>query len=518
MATTEQELGRRRKRKLEGFENWKQWSNLTMLELMESGIWDVVSGERDPPNNARERTKLAKDTAKAALIIKSDVSDALFLRIENDNDPSTCWNTLRETSSQTGQDVVYALLSEAVQYPATKKAEGLTGKPIVNHRLAEITSIVDRLLAAVEEGQNIWDDVKLVLLLESLPPEFDQRKAYILANQNITLREAATSLASNEVQILRENATGLEIEATAMTARTKRGRPRSITASKDKSAPATAITPLEDLECWECHEKGHFRSDCPRKKRRKPNTRATTSKVTEVDDDNKPLQANIASELLDYAAPVTENTQVLKDRRWFIDSCASRHMTFEKGLFISMSQQRHEFQTATSHTMSSEGTGTIRVSLSTNQEVEISGVSYIPNCSSNLLSLSRLKETGITYHDGRDYMILKKGDQEVARAKRSRHLFILETIKGPELAMVANARGRPTYLEAATEIGQLWHRRLAHASHLRICQLSKLVDGIQLNDSPLLEDDYIFDDEYNDTSTLDLRSQHSVHRTSAPDP
>ena len=70
-------------------------------------------------------------------------------------------------------------------------------------------------------GHDVWDDVKLVLLLESLPPEFDQWKAYILANQNITLKEAATFLASNAVQILRDHATGLKIEATTMTARMK---------------------------------------------------------------------------------------------------------------------------------------------------------------------------------------------------------------------------------------------------------------------------------------------------------
>lgn len=87
MANTEQELGRRRKRKLEGFENWKQWSNFKILELMESRITDVVSGDRGPPNNARRRTKLAQDKAKVAWIIKSDVSDALFLRIQDDNDP-----------------------------------------------------------------------------------------------------------------------------------------------------------------------------------------------------------------------------------------------------------------------------------------------------------------------------------------------------------------------------------------------------------------------------------------------
>lgn len=67
----------------------------------------------------------------------------------------------------------------------------------------------------------MWDNVKLVLLLESLPPKFDQQKVYILGNQNITLKEAATFLASNEVQILRDYATGLEIEVTTMIAKMK---------------------------------------------------------------------------------------------------------------------------------------------------------------------------------------------------------------------------------------------------------------------------------------------------------
>ncbi len=345
-----------------------------------------------------------------------------------------------------------------MQYPATKKVEGLTGKPIINHRLAEITSIIDRLLAAVEEGHDVWDDVKLVLLFESLPSEFDKRKAYTLANQNITLKEARTSLASNEVQTLRDYATGLEIKATPMTARMKRGQPKSAIAGKNKLTPATSTTPIEDVECWECHKKSYFRSDCPRKKRRRLNTRASTAKAnkaTKIDDDDALLQANIATELLDNTAAVTKNSQILKEKPSFIDSCASRHMPFDKHMFIFMTQQRHEFQTATSHTMSSEGTGTIFIHMSTGQKVEISGVSYIPDCTSNLLSLSRLKETGISYHDGGNYMILKRGDKEVARAKRSRHLFLLESVIGPDLAMLASARGRPTYLEAPTDIRQL---------------------------------------------------------------
>ena len=39
-----------------------------MLELMESAIWDAVSGVREEPGNAHERIKLAKDKAKGAYI------------------------------------------------------------------------------------------------------------------------------------------------------------------------------------------------------------------------------------------------------------------------------------------------------------------------------------------------------------------------------------------------------------------------------------------------------------------
>ena len=86
--------------------------------------------------------------------------------------------------------------------------------------------------------------------------------------------------------------------------------------------------------------------------------------------------------------------------------------------------------------------------MSKGQEIEISEVSYIPDCTSNLLSLLRLKETGISYHDGSNYMMLKRGDKEVAQAKQSQHLFILEFIIGSELVMLVSACGRPTYLKA----------------------------------------------------------------------
>lgn len=86
-----------------------------------------------------------------------------------------------------------------MQYFTIKKVKKLTGKPIINHCLVKIISIINRLFAIIEKRYNIWDDIKLILLFESLLSEFNQRKAYILVNQNIISKEKAIFLANNEV-------------------------------------------------------------------------------------------------------------------------------------------------------------------------------------------------------------------------------------------------------------------------------------------------------------------------------
>lgn len=45
--------------------------------------------------------------------------------------------------------------------------------------------------------------------------------------------------------------------------------------------------------------------------------------------------------------------------------------------------------------------------MSTEQEV------YIPDYTSNLLLLSRLKKTEISYHNRHNYIILKRGNKEI---------------------------------------------------------------------------------------------------------
>ena len=64
-------------RKLTGFHNWEQWSNLTQLTLEEKGVWDIVE-ETWAVTNTNEYWK---NRATAAQIIKEEADDNLFKSI-----------------------------------------------------------------------------------------------------------------------------------------------------------------------------------------------------------------------------------------------------------------------------------------------------------------------------------------------------------------------------------------------------------------------------------------------------
>ena len=61
-------------RKLTGFDNWKQWSDLMQLILEEKEVWDIVEETQAVTNT----NKYWKNKSTAAQIIKEGVDDNLF--------------------------------------------------------------------------------------------------------------------------------------------------------------------------------------------------------------------------------------------------------------------------------------------------------------------------------------------------------------------------------------------------------------------------------------------------------
>lgn len=69
---------------------------------------------------------------------------------------------------------------------------------------------------------------------------------------------------------------------------------------------------------------------------------------------------------------------------------------------------------------------TFSIPLVDGNNIRLHNIALAPGCDSNLISLSQLQETGITYHDNSRAMTLMKKRKVIAQAKRTHNLFTLD--------------------------------------------------------------------------------------------
>ena len=149
----------------------------------------------------------------------------------------------------------------------------------------------------------------------------------------------------------------------------------------------------------------------------------------------------------------------------YLDSCASRHICKNRDLFLDLRPKNFEFIIAGGEIIQFRKVGTIHLSLQSGK-MTLLNVVYTPKCDFKLISLGHLRESEISYYDHPDSMIFKQGDSQIGLVVRHNNLFILESKS--EKAMLVQRRGRPTYLFSPDPQTRFWHRRLRHASNVRV--------------------------------------------------
>lgn len=135
--------------------------------------------------------------------------------------------------------------------------------------------------------------------------------------------------------------------------------------------------------------------------------------------------------------------------------------------------------------------------LANGSKIDLQNVAVTSRCDSNLISLSQLQETGITFYDDPRAMTLMRNGKVIAKAKKDRNLFTLElvhpgramavTIQAKAMAsagqahtMTMTGQRQPTHFIGQNKCIHLWHQRLAYVSNAWVVRASKLVDSIDL--------------------------------------
>ncbi|KAH9800316.1 Histidinol dehydrogenase [Citrus sinensis] len=222
----------------------------------------------------------------------------------------------------------------------------------------------EKLLANLKNfDEDIKDEVKAMILLHSLPEEYSHfMTALIYGKSVIVFKYVCTTMTSLEIRNNDKNSERASSEALvirdwAMEKQKKRGGKNSRSKSRSRN--------IARDECVFCHEKGHWRKDCPNAQKR---------------DVKEPAAANMArkDEDFDYSLSITPAAYVASSSEWILVVMGNNQPCRTMGI------------------------GTIRLKMFDRMVRELKEVRFVPTLKKNLIYVGTLKAKGykITIEDG----------------------------------------------------------------------------------------------------------------------
>lgn len=191
-------------------------------------------------------------------------------------------------------------------------------------------------------------------------------------------------------------------------------------------ASGLALNAAADVECFYCHQKGHFKSKCLKRK----------ADLRKRNKNRRPKEAHYALATVGVGS-------------WVLDSGASVHLTGSLELL-------HSTEAASGDTinipdgkaMATTVKGTVTLRLRNGLIVDVNNVHHIPGLVVNLLSVSQLMESEAQVIFKKDRVLVTKNGTVILQA---------DLINGVYVVQVDPSSQKSCFLGL-----YLWHERLAH--------------------------------------------------------
>ncbi|KAK1417487.1 hypothetical protein QVD17_26616 [Tagetes erecta] len=350
------------------------------------------------------------------------------------------------------KNVAFNIVKETTTFGLMKALSNMYEKPsasnkvflirqLVNTRLKEgasVTShvndfntIISRLLSV---DIKFDDELQALLLLSSLPESWSGTVTAVSSSCGTTKLtfEGVRDLILGE-DIRRKNS-GESSSSLLSTERRGRRKERGNSRGRSKSRNRSQSKPRKDIQCWNCKENGHFRSQCP-----KPSTSKEKKEVNAATDDSD-----------DALICCVENST----ESWIMDSGASFHATSSTKTMRNLRTGNFgKVRLANNHTLDITGMGDIDLKTPLGTSWTLKNVRVIPSLRKKLISIGQLDDQGYDVKFGGGQWKVVKGNYVVARGKKRGTLYMVEV---PENGVNAVTSG-PSQ-------SSLWHQRLGHMS------------------------------------------------------
>ncbi|MCH94781.1 hypothetical protein A2U01_0015748, partial [Trifolium medium] len=302
-------------------------------------------------------------------------------------------------------------------------------------------------------GERMEQVVIVEKILRSMTAKFNYVVCSIEESNDVTalsIDELQSSLLVHEQRMKGQKDKDEEQALKVTNAGRGNGRGRGINASRGRGRGRQS---KEFVECYKCHKLGHYQSECP-----------------EWEGNTNFAEFNSEGEMMLMAKnEICNNT---KDEIWYLDSGCSNHMIGTKEwLFDIDGSFRESVKLGNNSKMDVKGKGNIKLCIGGKIFI-ITDVYYLPELSSNLLSIGQLQEKGLT-------VVFKNNKCQMFHQSKG---LILETNMSPNRMYVVCAPVvLPMFVQAIRlDESQLWHIRYGHLSinGLNVLAKKDMVKGL----------------------------------------
>jgi len=194
------------------------------------------------------------------------------------------------------------------------------------------------------------------------------------------------------------------------------------------------------IECYYCHEYGHFQSECPKK------PQYNRANYIEGNEEAVLLMAQLSTDERPSAQEM-----------WFIDSGCNNHMTSRKDWFSSIdSAFSDEVKLGNNYTLNVVGKGTVKLLINEVMHV-VTDVFFVPELKNDLISVGQLLEKGLNIQ-------MKQNKCEVFQGET----LIFETFMTTNriFAIFGKSGVSHNCFEASSmSTAHVWHSRYGHLSY-----------------------------------------------------
>ncbi|KAE8692398.1 hypothetical protein F3Y22_tig00110839pilonHSYRG00037 [Hibiscus syriacus] len=421
--------------KFTGKNDFGLWRVKMRALLFQQGIVEALQGPTALPTEMpeKERNSILEKAHSAIILSLGD-------------------KALREVSRETTAQALWAKLE--LLYMTKSLANRLFLKQRLYsfkmHEEKSITEQIDEFNKIIDDLENIdvkmEDEDKALLLLNSIPKSYEHFKDAMLYGrvQSISMEEVQSLIRAKELQkkhdMDEENSgDGLTIRGRSDRRDSRNNQNRSRSKQRKKSGNQSSKGPFR---CYHCHKEGHFKKNCPDRKKKYQEKPKDSGEVSVVSDGYDSAEALV----------ITESES---SKEWILDSGCSFHMCPHKDWFETLQLvSGGTVLLGDNKACRVVGSGTIRIRMFDGAERILQHVRYIPELKRNLISFGMLESSGYSFNAENGYIRVTKGSIITMKGIRKNGLYSLigRTVIGNSSNVV----------QPAIDKTRLWHMRLGH--------------------------------------------------------